>query len=753
MIPMHINVRVLLRTLRAILNTETRDTAFLTAHAHLHAKRTFMYMRIILYYTRCYNHAMDQTDQLRDVLEDLTSVFHDDRVPVEFDAQPRADLDGKVYVNPDVSDLYDVDVSGEQELRCLVDTLSHEVEHVRESDLDGKRRFMQQYPEYAKFAGYVTNVLEDAYIDHTRTRRHRGLKKPHAFFVDRQLASGPSLADMGDDPRAFAACLFQLAHAGTATGIGDAHPDVQEFAARVQPIIDRVRRLETPDDRNALAHIVMRTALDYLPDLDDFDPDNVPGVPNEVMANGPDPDDIETADAQDAPDDIDADDIDADDSDADARDADEDDAGGTPDGDAEGTPDASQDDEDAPAEGGADDDATDDASDDAGDDTDAGAAGDVDDDASDVGDDAMDNDESDVGDASDASDTGDDAQQPQSADDAQNASDDADDDALSDELQDRLDEMADRAERDDPSREWHDIDSDDDYHEPDASDRQRYRRLKRKQREALTDLASKKRWRDQRAEKYSSRVDAAVIEQEMENSGLKQDVIDAFRQLKTRDRDIRARSGSRVNIREYVANRAGDKSRNQLYLRRQQAEIGDRAVGVAFDASGSMDDFAARQALAAIALACDVIGDQFCAMAYSGGSADLVTAPDESFEWDHLDAFSSGGNTPMPAGIQATRSLLATCHKPERLMLVVTDGKANVALSGSRAATTARRESAELVNAVRHDDNTKVIGLGVGSGVSDTYMDTVFSGSYVRADMGNLADKLIEVYRNEMKVA
>lgn len=216
---------------------------------------------------------MKRTTALTNLLGDLTRVFHDKRVPVEFTKGPSsAAMDGShVKVCTNLRKEYGLrDATDVQELRVMVDHLSHEIEHLRETDLESKKAFVDEYkeshPAYANVAGFVINVLEDVFIDGTRTRRFPGLRASHAYFIDTQVSSGDHVGASLPLPRRLLAGFWEVSHAGTARGIEKAEPEVQEALAKVRLISQEIRHVTNPQDRYALAHEAMAVLLDVLPD-------------------------------------------------------------------------------------------------------------------------------------------------------------------------------------------------------------------------------------------------------------------------------------------------------------------------------------------------------------------------------------------------------------------------------------------------------------------------------------------------------
>lgn len=220
---------------------------------------------------------MQRTNALRDLLEDMTAVFNDgDRLDVEFDDSSYARPDGTVVVAPNVRESLGRNLSGPQELRCIINTLSHEVEHVRESDLTGKEAFMEEYPEYPRVAGAVCNIVEDQYIDWHRGRRFKGTRKAQAFVVDALMDNHhrrPRIDNMDETANALVEGLLQVSFAGYAKGVSDADDTVREYLAWARDKVDDARREPDLARREEIMHELTEALLDRLPPRPDIDQD------------------------------------------------------------------------------------------------------------------------------------------------------------------------------------------------------------------------------------------------------------------------------------------------------------------------------------------------------------------------------------------------------------------------------------------------------------------------------------------------
>lgn len=332
-----------------------------------------------------------------------------------------------------------------------------------------------------------------------------------------------------------------------------------------------------------------------------------------------------------------------------------------------------------------------------------------------------------------------------------------DGDGLDLDAETELDEM-DQADDVRSAAEWFDLDPDDDYETADEQFVEQYEELRRRVAESQTDMGERLAERTERMRNISpTRYDHhSEIQAALRKTGLDREIEKAFRKLVTRDHEYAAPSGKKVHLRNATRRFAGDTTVTDLYTRKRRAETGDRCVGVALDLSGSMNGFNAKVALGALAIATNAVGDDLCAMGFQnngGPRTPLITRPNETFEWEQLDAVSAGGGTPTADGVYDMTALLGESAKPEKVMIVVTDGKPNqrirseinVPVYGSKS------QAAWAVQNARAN-GIAVIGLGIG-GVNEHLMSRVFGDDgYVLGEMDGLSDALIEAYNKQMKV-
>lgn len=319
-----------------------------------------------------------------------------------------------------------------------------------------------------------------------------------------------------------------------------------------------------------------------------------------------------------------------------------------------------------------------------------------------------------------------------------------------------IEEMIDMDE-DRSSGTWYNVPEGSDYEEVDSRFKERYMEVKKKTAQSNTHTAEKIRKRDELIDDNTTEV-----KERLRESGLDREIQEAFEELVTRDEWVPARRGQRLHKRNAIRHVSGDPTIKDVYEHKRRAEIGDRAVAVTLDMSQSISSFEieAKMALAALHKATDIIGDQFTACGFKTfvpkeSSAEvvttpLITAPDEKFEWSHLNAIWPGGRTPTSSGIDEARKLLNECSKREEVLIVITDGDPNITLDGEGSKNKSIAESAAMVKDLQ-SEGIKVIGIGVGD-ISEENLNKIFHGNYVTTDMDNLTEKLVEIYRDQMHI-
>lgn len=308
----------------------------------------------------------------------------------------------------------------------------------------------------------------------------------------------------------------------------------------------------------------------------------------------------------------------------------------------------------------------------------------------------------------------------------------------------------------------HDIPSDVTIETTDVRDRMRWIDLIKQLDEYESDLEQRKRTRDTEAEAVAAqRVMHADVRAKARESGVIEDLKRGFEELVTRPAPKPAEAGPRLNTTNVVRRAAGDVTTTELFEEERIVETGNRCIGLCMDVSGSMGKnmMPAKLAGACIAKSTEIIDDTFVWETYQGtGSSggldlNLVTAHDESFEWEHLDSIQHKKGTPTAAGIRDTRMLMEEADAREYAMIVVTDGKATHDENGRNHSDNSPVEQARCAVTECRNDGIDVIGVGLGTGISHTKLGETFGeDGYVKTDVDDLADDLLTIYRRMLDV-
>lgn len=360
-----------------------------------------------------------------------------------------------------------------------------------------------------------------------------------------------------------------------------------------------------------------------------------------------------------------------------------------------------------------------------------------------------------------------------------------------DEMKDTIDQLKDRANnrsRGDYTGEAENA--------PDNTDRWK-KRLKRARRN--DDLKEARDARDERLrqtrdgstvvnrhmQRIDPRTDAQSLRAWMEQTDLAREIRERFEEIKKAPEDVNARTGSRIDRKRLTRFRQGDPTARDFMLRSQgEAERAQRAIGVALDLSGSMecspekgawrpadpDETArvdlAKVAVAGIAIACDEIGDTFTASGFHGvngekAAAPLITGPNESFEYDHMDTVHANGGTPMGYGIQKAARRLMQTNRESKTLMVVCDGEPSDPRNWDNVENRVSgrfksvEHTARVVEEVRNA-GIGVVGIGIGD-VEPPVMEDIFGTGddsdkgWLTTEGGNLPERLAEIYEGQME--
>lgn len=688
---------------------------------------------------------MRRTNALKEYLEFLTTVYHPDneKITVEWTSgKPHADTNGDyISINPNIRDWIGKSLSDSNELRILTDTVSHEVEHILKSNLKGKKEFMESHPNAPETAGAVYNILEDVYIDYTRTNRWKGLRVSRAFFIDKSLSNSyrhPKLSSTDTKEGKLLEGLLQVALSGYAKGINEIEDEeVKNFLGLARRKARKIRSMDNPSEREKLIEELTHTLLD-IADIDkaeeiskeldiptgntyereelDFDEESSytpqssqesttgkSNKPTEDETQGSNQEDNETTNKNDSTEDSET---------PSSEDTNNEEGGGSNKNDEKQTDGKN---------------------------------------LTTIPLDSFSEEENTEGELN-----SDETPQPDNLtqEEQGNTPEEKSNNPISENIDDEIDKMEER-DKSEQTKDWHGVSDNTDIESPNPRFEEKIDELRKKTNRSNTSMAEKRAKRDEHSEKFET--DYKKIVQTLKEKGLDDEIERAFKELKNSEKKIPTEMGEEVNLPNAIEYRAGDYSRTRVHEHTLPAEYGERSVTVVLDLSSSMPEKTAKVALLGLQKACKAIGDQFAACGFKTFNSNghtvvytpLITGPNEDFQPKHLSSVFSGGATPLPSGLEQGFELVEQSTRPEQVMIVITDGKPNVNSDGGKYHVL--DECKVKVNTIR-SKGVKVIGMGFGSVDKETMKEIFGQGGFVMGDIDNLADRLLEVYREQMRV-
>lgn len=220
---------------------------------------------------------LQPSEPLRDLLSSLAKNYiqRGEAPEIEFtegDEPSRVNEDGSV-VTLNVDHATRWDIPGASQLRLLVNTLSHEVEHINESDLTSKKEFMEEHDDgYAKLAGMVSNVLEDQYIDRTRTERFPGLKLVREWETKEVMKDDdlrPPMGELEPEHQAFEG-FVQIGFTGGVKEPEALDDEVAQALDECKDLVEQARHEPSADRRLEIADECMELLRPLMPDREDL---------------------------------------------------------------------------------------------------------------------------------------------------------------------------------------------------------------------------------------------------------------------------------------------------------------------------------------------------------------------------------------------------------------------------------------------------------------------------------------------------
>ncbi|MEM7470426.1 MAG: magnesium chelatase subunit D [Pseudomonadota bacterium] len=230
-------------------------------------------------------------------------------------------------------------------------------------------------------------------------------------------------------------------------------------------------------------------------------------------------------------------------------------------------------------------------------------------------------------------------------------------------------------------------------------------------------------------------------------------------------RQSRAKSGARVDLMATLRaaipwqkmRKAAYPDRNGAIIRpedlraKRYQELSDRLLIFAVDASGSAALARLGEAKGAVELLLAEAyarRDHVALIAFRGAGAEVLLPPTRSLVQTkrRLADLPGGGGTPTAAGLNAAREMAeaATRKGLTPTIILLTDGRSNVALDGSADRAQASRDATDMAHAVhRIGADALVIDTGKRPDASPALLAAAMGGRYVampRADARGMSD-------------
>jgi magnesium chelatase subunit D len=204
-----------------------------------------------------------------------------------------------------------------------------------------------------------------------------------------------------------------------------------------------------------------------------------------------------------------------------------------------------------------------------------------------------------------------------------------------------------------------------------------------------------------------------------------------------------------------AATRRGSDSIESRDLRRSvRRGSADALVAFAIDASASMRPAMRAAKRTVLELLQDAYEhrDEVAVVSFAGSGADVLLPPTDSVELAarHLKDVPTGDRTPLPAGLRTVGEVLARAEPAASVVVVVTDGRANVA-DGSPSAET-REAARELAATGTHvvvvdagdpgrDDRSSLVDVILGETAGERVSLAALSADRIDDTVGNVREE------------
>lgn len=227
-------------------------------------------------------------------------------------------------------------------------------------------------------------------------------------------------------------------------------------------------------------------------------------------------------------------------------------------------------------------------------------------------------------------------------------------------------------------------------------------------------------------------------------NGTSNDIQNALRKLKMSKRRENSEKGNEINIERFIQSKLGNSEVNEIFRERKMKNKGRIMVSLCMDFSGSMNKETTRDVMFSLYSATKINGDYLSISGFRHNSSKIVKLPNEEINWTDIEAINFRGRTPMSRGI-VTGSRIIRKYNKRKIMFVLTDGKPNQFINKSG-------ELPNIVEKLKSEQNINIIGIGIGDDIEEDTMREVFGQNYAMTSRKNIATKILELYKNQIRL-
>jgi len=683
-------------------------------------------------------------------LEKHTTVYSEDdsKIPVDFGETAQIQENGNIQIELEsawkLKEKYEL--TELEAKRLVLTTLSHEVEHYNSSELDSKRKIVENWPQCPKLAGDIMNIVEDCYIDNKRLKKFEGLQKPERIKKEDFYSRTQFNGDISAENMVLATAYVFLC---------DRRPETDsefynKYCEEIEVLKRQAIKADKQEERVNIAEKVISTILDNVeipenldtPDFEDFE--GMEGKAEEVEEEEErnrvkmtvmEIEELEEEREEEASENAIEIDIEVEEEENEEEEEDSD-------ADSENNESSDSDSEDEDSE------------------------------SSESGSEPSPNSEDD-GDGNNESNS----DSSSGADSEEESENDGSSSSESEDSDSSDSDSEEESENDGSSTGTPKEDSDN------HNKKKRRENSKDGGREFNIDTD---RFVAKAINGGTAKADVGVLnsddvsEIEHESELLSDDVKEVLEEMdddRDMDYSVNKESGAKLDVKKSVRYLSGDKSQRDIYRVNREDRPDKRTIGVTIDASGSMSGKGMKQALqstTALAIASRKLGDEFIANTHwsdmpEGWSDDRdywkehgmdtdvtwITKAGEEFDISALEDVNTRWREPIALGIKETRAEMQKSRKKgDNVLFVIHDGNPTITTDGlplnhRGICDEAVQEVAEEVEKCRKL-GFKVIGLAVGDDMEEDALNDMFGRrSWFKYDMDELPTEILRIYREE----